>query len=156
MIPEDFAQQTLYAPEAWFLHDIAELDVEKRVVVGVVDTTRLGALVDAQRAVPGHPKHLPGAVCVQLTGTLGSLLSAYTLGMPPSEGWVGFGTHIHDARFPALGVIGPPVRARAEVLSVRTFRGTRMVRYRFEFTQGEAVVYRSEQTAAWFLPSDAT
>lgn len=155
-IPEDFHAQCLYAPEAWFIHDLVRLDPDERVVIAHVDTTRLGALVDAQKAVPGHPKHLPGAICVQLTATLGCLLAAYTLGMPPTEGWVGFGTAIHEARFPSIGEIGPPVLARADVVSVRTFRATRIVRYRFEYTQGERVVYRAEHTAAWFRPDQST
>lgn len=152
-LPDDFADQCLYSESAWFVHDVLELDVERREVLALVDTTRLGPLVEAQIPVPGHPKHLPGAVCIQLTGTLGSLLAAYVLDMPPAEGWVGFGTHIHEARFPSLGEIGPPVHARATVLKARTVRGTCFVRYRFEFSQEEREVYRSEQTAAWFRPT---
>lgn len=151
-LPNDFAEQCLYSPDAWFVDDLLTLDREGRIVVASVDTARLGPLVDAQRVRPGHPKHLPGAVCVQLTATLGCVIAAYTLDMRPTDGWVGFGTHIHDARFPALGVIGPPVHARAEVVSVRTLRSTVFVRHRFLFTQGEATVYRSEQSAAWFRP----
>ena len=148
-LPDDFAAQCLYTDAAWFVHDVVELDREARSVLAIIDTTRLGPLVDAQVELPGHPKHLPGAVCVQVTGTLGALLSAYVLDMPRTEGWVGFGTHIHEARFPSLGEIGPPVEARATALSVRTLRGTRFVRYAFHFTQEGRDVYRAEHTAAW-------
>ena len=149
-LPSDFASQCLYAEEAWFVHDLLQIDRDARSVVALVDTTRLGPLVDAQIALPGHPKHVPGAVCVQLTGTLGCIMGVYVLDMPPAEGWVGFGTHIHEAKFPGLGEIGPPMEARATVLSLRTLKGTSFVRYAFEFTQNEQVVYRSQQTAAWF------
>ncbi|MBX2799714.1 MAG: hypothetical protein KTR31_18695 [Myxococcales bacterium] len=148
-LPEDFAEQCFYDERAWFVHDLIELDADNRTLHALIDTTRLGTLVEAQVDFDGHPKHLPGAVCLQATGTLGVLMSAYALDMRRTDGWSGFGTHVHDARFPTLGEIGPPVHARAAVLSLRTFQGTRFVRFRFEFTQDERIVYRSEQTAAW-------
>ena len=148
-LPPDFHEQCLYTSEAWFIHDILEMDAENNTMVGLVDTTQLGPLVEAQVALPGHPKHLPGAVCIQITGTLGALMSAYMLDMRRTDGWVGFGTHIHEAKFPSIGEIGPPVHARATILSRRTLRGTTFVRYRFSFTQEDREVYRSEQTAAW-------
>lgn len=154
-LPDDFAAECLYRSDAWFAHDLVRLEDDPAEVEVEVDTTRLGPLVDAQVEVPGHPRHVPGAVCIQLTGTLGSLLATYVLGMRRSEGWVGYGTHIHDAKFSGMGRIGPPVRARATVLGTRTVRGTTFVRYRFLFTQGEREIYRSEQSAAWFRP-DAT
>ncbi|HHO52917.1 MAG TPA: hypothetical protein ENK18_19090 [Deltaproteobacteria bacterium] len=154
-LPEDFAAQCLYDPRAWFIHDLLSVDREARSVTALVDTTRLGDLVDAQIELPGHPKHLPGAVCVQLTGTLASLLAAYVLDMPRSEGWVGFGTHIHQAAFPSMGKIGPAVHAEATVISRRIFRGTTFLRYRYHFTQDERVVYRAEHSAAWLqAPAD--
>jgi len=149
-LPDDFAQECLYSESAWFLHDLLEIDVPGRSVTGLVDTTRLGPLVDAQVELPGHPKHLPGAVCVQLTGTLGAVLSSYVLQMRRSDGWVGFGTHIHHAKFPSIGTIGPPVQAQATVKSLRVLRQTTFVRYAFRFTQEDRDVYLAEHSAAWF------
>lgn len=148
-IPPDFADECLYGPDAWFVHDLVEVDAEDRRVVGRLDTTRIGWLVDQQREVGGHERHLPGAVCVQMTGTLANLLAVYALDMRTSAGWFGYGTHVHHAKFPTLGLIGPPVLAECRALTVRDIRRTRFVRYAFRYTQDEREVYLSEQTAAW-------
>ena len=147
-LPPDFERECMYTPDAWFLVDCDFLPEEQRIV-GTCDTTRIGALVEAQRVWPNHPKHLPGAVAIQITGTLGQLYATYVLGMPATEGWVGFGTHIHTARFRRLGEIGPPVRCEATLISKRTLRGTVFTRFRFLFTQDGEECYLSEQTAAW-------
>lgn len=148
-LPADFEEVCLYRPDAWFLVD-AEIDVEGRRVVGTCDTTKLGQIVDAQRTWPGHPKHFPGAVAIQITGTLGQLLSNYVLGLRSTEGWVGFGTHIHDARFPKMGVIGPPVTCEGKIESVRRFRQTVFIKIAFCYTQDGEDIYVSHQTAAFF------
>ena len=75
------------------------VDVPAGRVVCRVDTTKLGPLVDAQRPHTGHTRHVPGAIMVQITGTLGNLHAVYVLGLRVSEGWVGFGTHVRNARF---------------------------------------------------------
>ncbi|MCB9679659.1 MAG: hypothetical protein H6737_31420 [Alphaproteobacteria bacterium] len=147
-LPADFDQQCMYTEDAWFLTDW-RAEPEAQRIVGLCDTTRLGPLVDAQRPWPGHPKHLPGAVVIQITGTLGQLFAAYLLDMPATEGWVGFGTHIHSARFRRIGEIGPPVECTATLLAKRTLRDTVFTRFGFLFTQSGLEVYRSEQTAAW-------
>lgn len=149
-LPPDFANESLYAEEAWFLHDLVELDVDNGVVVASLDTTRIGSLVDAQRPWAGHDKHLPGAVAVQMTGTLGNLHAVYCLGLKPSEGWVGYGVTLTKARFHKLAVIGPPVVARCEAQRVRRLRGQVFVTYRFTFFQEDEPVYESEQMATWF------
>lgn len=149
-IPPDFDRECLYRPEHWFLHDVTRLDAEARVVAGVVDTTRLGSGVDAQVATPGHPKHVPGAVMVQLTGTLGNLHAVYLLGLRISEGWSGFGTHVRSARFPSLGKIGPPMEVQLQVVRHRMFRGQHFCTYAFCYTQEGREVYLSEQSAIWF------
>lgn len=147
-LPDDFHEQCLYTPDAWFLHDV-RFEPEANRVVGLCDTTRLGPLVDAQRTWPGHDKHFPGAVAIQITGTLGQLWATYLLDMPATEGWVGFGTHVHHARFRKLGRIGPPVECIAELLRKRTMRSTVFTRFAFTYLQEGEAIYESEQTAAW-------
>lgn len=147
-LPDDFAQESLYHPDAWFLHDVAFHPDEQRIV-GTCDTTRLGAMVDAQRVFAGHPKHVPGAVALQITGTLGQLYAVYVLGMRVTGGWAGYGTHVHDARFRRMGAIGPPMACQATLVSRRDMRGTIFTRFRFLYTQDGQEIYRSEQTAAW-------
>lgn len=148
-LPEDYAAQALYRPEAWFVHDLVELDRAEQRLVGLIDTTRLGPLVDAQIERPGHPKHFPGAVAIQATGTLGQLHAIYVLDLRASEGWSGFGTHILDASFRKLGRIGPPVLASCRATRVRNVRGTIFVDYAFDFTQEGGSIYQSTQRAAW-------
>ncbi|MFK7931002.1 MAG: hypothetical protein AB8H79_22645 [Myxococcota bacterium] len=149
-LPDDFAQECLYSPEAWFVHDLIEVDVEASAVVGRVDTTKLGPLVDAQREWAGHPKHFPGAIALQITGTLGQLHAVYVMGLRPTDGWAGFGTHILEARFRHLGVIGPEVLARCEATRIRKVRGTVFTDYTFTYTQEGKPIYESRQRAAWF------
>jgi 3-hydroxymyristoyl/3-hydroxydecanoyl-(acyl carrier protein) dehydratase len=146
----DFARESLYLPEAWFIDELLLLDEVAGVIRARTDTTRLGFLVDAQRELPGHDKHLPGAVAIQITGTLGQLHATYLLGLRPSEGWVGFGTHLKKARFPRMGRIGPPLEVEARVLRSRKLRNTVFSEYAFAFTQEGELVYESEQTAAFF------
>lgn len=148
-IPDDYDAESLYAPEAWFVHDLAEIDPEGSRIVGVLDTTRIGWLVDAQRTVAGHEPHVPAAVAVQMTGTLAGMHAVYVLGMRSTEGWFGYGTHVHQAKFPAMGRIGPPVYAECRAVSVRDIRKTRFIRYAYRYTQEDRVIYESEQTAAW-------
>jgi hypothetical protein len=149
-MPEDFAAECLYAPDHWFVHDLIALDPAEGRVVARVDTTRLGALVDAQQERPGHPRHVPGAVMVQITGTLGNLHAVYILGLRPTEGWSGFGTHVRSARFPSIGRIGPAMDVELRASRIRRFRGRTFVEYSFRYTQEGRDVYLSEQAAIWF------
>ena len=93
---------------------------------------------------------MPAAVTIHLTGTLASLLGAYCMDMRATDGWVAYGTHIHSARFPSMGLIGPPVDASIAVLKQRTWRGTTFIRYGFEYLQEGREVYMAEHSAAWF------
>lgn len=147
-LPPDFVHNSLYEREAWFVDDL-ELHPDEQRIVAICDTTRLGRLVDQQRPWPGHEKHVPGAVAIQITGTLGQLYAMYVLGMPATEGWIGYGTHVHDARFRHLGRIGPPMACEAKLISRRDIRGTIFTRFRFSYVQDDKECFRSEQTAAW-------
>ena len=149
-LPPDFAGECLYSEDAWFLHDLIELDEEKGIVVASLDTTKIGAMVDAQQPWPGHEKHLPGAVAIQMTGTLGNLHAVYCLGLRPSQGWVGYGVTVNKARFHRLAHIGPPVEARCEATRVRRLAGQVFVSYTFTFSQNGEPVYESQQMATWF------
>lgn len=152
-LPEDplvaFAQESLYAPEAWFVHELLGVDPDARTLHAMMDTTRIGWLVEQQVVVPGHPVHLPAAVAVQCTGTLGQLYAVYGMGLTRAEGWSGFGTHIHKARFRRMGEIGPPIALQLTCTRQRTLMGTRFCDFDFVFTQAGEPVYESSQTAAW-------
>lgn len=148
-ILDDFHHECLYEHDSWFCHRILTLDREAGLLRVEVDTTRLGPLVTAQRVTPAHPKHFPGAIAVQLTGTLGQLWAVYGMGLRATEGWSGFGTHIHDARFQRMGEIGPPAVAEARCTRQRKLRGTWFTSFEFQYLQHDKVFYSSKQTAAW-------
>jgi len=147
-LPLDFASESLYTSDQWYLHDLLEVDEQR--VLARMDTTRIGALVAAQVPWPGQPQHIPGTVMVQATGTLGNLHTVYGLGLRLTEGWVGYGTHIEKARFLRRGTIGPAMDAELRATRVRRLRGNVVVTYTFRFTQAGEEIYASEQTAAWF------
>jgi len=154
-LPPDFAAECLYTPDQWYVTDLLELDAEGGRVLGRVDTTRIGALVDAQVERPGHPRHVPGAVMVQITGTLGNLHAVYILGLRPSQGWAGFGTHIRTAKFPSMGIIGPPMDVELRASRVRRVRGRHFVEYAFRYEQEGREIYVAEHAAIWFDGSAA-
>lgn len=154
-IPEAFAAESLYTPDQWYVHDVLELGEGR--VVGVCETESLRAhpLVLAQRSWPNQPKHVPGAVMVQITGTLGNIHAVCVLGLRMSEGWVGFGTNILEAKFRGLGRIGPPLRCELRVEDVRRLEGAVFVTYAFRFRQEDAPIYSSRQRAVFRRgPSD--
>lgn len=150
----DFQHEALYTSDAWFIHELLEVNKEEHRVVGRLDTTKIGHLVQAQRVLSGHVKHLPAAIAVQMTGTLGQLYAVYVMGLRATEGWAGYGTHIHSAKFATMGTIGEPVEAAVTATRRRNFRGTWFVDFEFRFEQGGKAVYLSKQSAAWRqLPS---
>jgi hypothetical protein len=145
---DDFAREALYTPDGWFVHRVLDVDPDARRVVAEMDTTRL-PLVGAQRALPGHPRHVPAAIAIQSTGTLGQLYAVYVLGLRVTEGWTGFGTHIHEARWGRMGEIGPPLELACTCTRVRRLWGTTFCDFAFDYRQQGERVYTSRQTAAW-------
>lgn len=148
-IPDEFRAESLYEPDHWYVHDVLELDAEH--VIGVCDTSTLvnDPIVAAQRPWPRQPKHVPGIVMVQITGTLGNIHAVFGLGLRMSEGWVGFGTNILEAKFRGLGQLGPPLRCELHVEERRELRGSLFVTYAFRFSQAGKTIYSSRQRAAW-------
>lgn len=148
-IPADFADEALYTQDCWYIHRLIEVDPTARRVVGEMDTQRIDWLVGGQREVSGHLKHVPAAVVIQATGTLGQLYAVYGLGLRATQGWAGYGTHIRQAKFGRMGVIGPPVIATVTCTRQRQILSTWFCDFDFRFVQDGEVVYASTQTAAW-------
>jgi hypothetical protein len=148
-IPELFYAESLYAPEQWYVHDLLEVDAER--LVAVCDTEALAAspIVAAQRPWPNQPKHVPGMIMVQITGTLGNLHAVFGLGLRMSAGWIGFGTNILDAKFRGLGRIGPPLRCQLEAEELRRIEGALFVTYRLRLEQDGKAIYTGRQRAVW-------
>lgn len=144
----DFEREALYTRDAWFVHDVLDIDPDAGQLTAQMHTDDL-LLVSAQREVAGHAKHVPAAIAIQATGTLGQLYAVYVLGLRATEGWAGYGTHIHKARWGKAGRIGPPITLLCTCTRQRTLWSTRFVDFTFRFEQEGDVVYSSRQTAAW-------
>jgi hypothetical protein len=80
---------------------------------------------------------------------LGFAHAYHVLGLRHADGWIGYGTHIHRARWGALARIGPPILLEVRGMQVRRIRGSVYVRYAFRFTQEGETIYESEQGAVW-------
>ncbi len=145
-----FVADCFYGPDAVLIDEILEVDREGGRVRARMPTPATLPLTRDQRGDERlHPRHVAGALLVHATGILGFAHAYYVLDLRHADGWVGFGTHIHGARFRALCVLETPIVADCLCLQVRRFAGNLFARYRFEFRQGETVVYESEQSAVW-------
>lgn len=150
MLDPAFVDDCPYEPEAILFDDIVELDAEAGRLVATMPTHDSLPLTALQRAHPvRHPRHVSGAVLVHVTGMLGFAHAYYVLGLRHAEGWIGYGTHIHFARYGRLARIGPRLRLECRGLGKKSLRGSVYVRYAFRFEQDGAVVYESEQGAVW-------
>jgi len=150
VLDRDFLADCPYAPEALLFDEILEVDRGAGLVVARMATRDDLPLTVLQRTHPSrHPRHVSGALLVHVTGMLGFAHGYYVLGLRHAEGWIGYGTHIHDARYARLATIGPPIRLECRGTRTRRIRGSLYVRYAFRFTQEGEVVYESEQGAVW-------
>jgi hypothetical protein len=150
VLDEDFLADCPYAPEAVLFDELLEVDRGHGRVLARMPTHDRLPLTALQRADPvRHPRHVSGALMVHLTGMLGFAHAYYVLDLRHADGWVGYGTHIHSARYCRLARIGPPLLLDCHGTQVRRIRGTLYVRYAFRFEQEAEVVYESEQGAVW-------
>ena len=151
-----FVADCPYGPEAQLIDEVLEVEREgSRIRVSMPTHPDL-PLTRHQRAHPvRHPRHVAGGLMVHLTGILGFAHAYYVLDLRHADGWIGYGVRIHDARFTALARPGDPMVLEARATRVRRIREQLFVRYAFRFTQGEAEIYRSEQSAAWQRITDA-
>ena len=139
-----------YDPEVLFFDELLEIDAETSRVRCRMPTDQPMPFVGAQRAHPVlHPRHVAGAVMVHATGMLGFIHAYYLLGLRHKEGWIGYGTHIHEGRFRRMGEIGAPMELECQATRIRRIAGSIVGRYRFVFTQGGDVIYEGDQTALW-------
>ena len=149
-LDQAFVDDCPYAPEALLLEEILEVDrVTGRVVAQMAVHADL-PLTRHQKVHPvRHPRHMSGGLMVHMTGMMGFVHAFYVLELRHADGWIGYGAKIHEARFTALATPGTPLTLQADVVRSRRIKDSIMVRYKFEFRQGETVVYEGEQTAMW-------
>ncbi len=84
---------------------------------------------------------------IHATGIMGFAHAYYVLDLRHADGWIGYGTHIHEGRFRRMGKIGEPMLLACTATNVRRIKGAIVARYQFRFTQVDDVVYEGEHTA---------
>jgi hypothetical protein len=152
----EFVADSPYGPGALLIDEILEVDRERGLVVARMPTTGDLPLTREQRNDPVlHPAHLNGGLLVHMTGMLGFVHAYHVLGLRHRDGWIGYGARIHSARFHELARLGAPVVLRGWSTHVRRGPQRILARYRFEFSQGDALVYEGDQSAMWLRPVSA-
>lgn len=150
MLDPDFVADCPYEPEAILIDDVLEVDREKSLIVASMPTHDRLPLTAHQRVHPErHPRHVAAGAMIHLTGMLGYAHAYFVLDLRGSDGWVGYGTNIKDARYGRLATIGPPLRVSCWANRVRRLRDNLYVKYGFKFEQDGTIVYESEQAAVW-------
>ena len=100
-----------YGPDGLLLDDIVTIDRDASTIVATMATRPDLPLTREQRAHPErHPHHVSGALMIHATGILGFAHAYFVLDLRHADGWIGYGTHIHAARFRRMGKIGPPMQ----------------------------------------------
>lgn len=151
----EFVADCPYLPDGLLIDDILSIDKEKGEVVCQMPVHDGLPLTREQRVHPvRHPRHLSGGLMVHMTGMVGFVHAYYVLGLRHAEGWIGYGAKIHEARFLALAKPGVPVVLKGRSTRSRRMNDSIMVRYQFEFRQGETVIYTGDQTAMWARVGD--
>lgn len=139
-----------YAPRAFLIDEVLEVDAARARVRARLDTTKELPLVADQRGDPAtHPRHLAAPVMIQLTGMLGMVHAYFLHGVRFDEGWIGFGSRIHRADFKRLVRLGAPLELESIETKARLGPDRHIVRYEFRFTQDGALCYFGDQTATW-------
>jgi hypothetical protein len=150
-----FVEDCPYGPGGLLIDEILSIDAEKGEVICQMPMHEELPLTREQRVHPvRHPRHLSGGLMVHMTGMIGFVHAYYVLGLRHAEGWIGYGAKIHEARFLALAKPGTPVVLKGWTTRSRRMNDNIMVRYQFEFRQGETVIYTGDQTAMWAKVKD--
>lgn len=145
-----FLDDLPYDPSVLLFDQLTAIDVEASRVVCRFPTARALHFTDQQRAHPvRHPRHVAGAVLVHSTGMLGFIHAYYVLGLRHHEGWVGYGTNMHDVSFRKLVPPGTPIFATCTATKVRRGAERIVARYRFEYEHEGERCYQGEQSAFW-------
>jgi hypothetical protein len=150
-----FVEDCPYGPGGLLIDEILSIDAEKGEVICQMLMHDELPLTREQRVHPvRHPRHLSGGLMVHMTGMIGFVHAYYVLGLRHAEGWIGYGAKIHEARFLALARPGTPVVLKGWTTRSRRMNDNIMVRYQFEFRQGDTVIYTGDQTAMWAKVKD--
>jgi hypothetical protein len=149
-IDQAFIDDCPYGPGGMLLDAILVVDRDKSLVRVRMPTHDDLPLTREQRVHPlKHPRHVSGGLMVHMTGMAGFAHAYYVLDLRHSDGWIGYGGRIHDARYKSLAVPGVPIEIECQTTKVR--RGSKRIvaRYDLRFYQGSSLVYVGDQTAMW-------
>lgn len=143
-----FVADCPYAPGALLIDDVVRVDREASTVVASMPTHADLPITRDQRAHPErHPLHVSGGLMIHVTGILGFAHAYYVLDLRHAQGWIGYGTHIHEGRFKKMGKVGPAMLLTCSAKSVRKIRSAIVARYSFRFEQQGELVYEGDQSA---------
>jgi hypothetical protein len=143
-----FLDTFFYGPGAVLVDEVTRADAEAGVIEGRVDTLRRLPYTAEQRGDPNlHPRHVSGGDLLTITGNLGSLHAYFFHGCHWDEGWVGFGAKLYRVDFKNLARLGPPLLVKSTELQKKRLSDRLIIRFGYEFTQGDKLVYVSEQSA---------
>lgn len=144
----EFLADCPYAPEGVLIDELVLCDREQSRIVCRMPTHAELPLTCTQRVDPlRHPRHVNGGLLLHVSGMAGMVHGYYILDLRHAEGWTGYGARARDVRFKNLARVGEPIDIDCRMLQVRRGATNVVARYRFVMTQGDAVVYQSEQTA---------
>jgi 3-hydroxymyristoyl/3-hydroxydecanoyl-(acyl carrier protein) dehydratase len=145
-----FVEDCPYGPGALLIDEIVEVDRAASRVRALMHTTADLPITRDQRAHPvRHPRHVSGGLMVHVTGIMGFAHAYYVLDLRHAEGWIGYGTHIHKARFRKMASIGAPLHLDIRASDLRKIRGNVFARYELRFTQEDEIVYEGDQSAVF-------
>ncbi len=151
----NFIADCPYAPGGMLLDEIVRVDRAEQLVVARMPTHDELPITREQRAHPvHHPRHVSGGLMVHMTGIVAFAHAYYVLDLRHSDGWIGYGARIRAARFHALAKPGEPLFLECKATETRIGTKSALARYAFRFTQGETVVYTSDQTAMWMKTAE--
>lgn len=146
----DFVADCPYLASGLLIDEVLEVDRDKSSILARVPTHDDMPLTRDQRAHPErHPRHVNGGLMVHMSGMIGFAHAYYLLELRHADGWIGYGTHLHDARFRRMGRIGSPILLGCTATSVRKIKGAIVARYTMRFTQDDDVIYQGDQSAIW-------
>lgn len=150
MLPQEFVDDCPYGPGGLLIDDIVAIDRETNTLTASMPTRADFPLTREQRAHPErHPHHVSGALMIHATGILGFAHAYFLLELRHRDGWIGYGTHIHDARFRRMGKIGSPMILHCTATNIRKIKSSIYGRYKFRFEQDGDLVYEGDQSALW-------
>src|SRR5215208_4980355 len=106
----DFVDDSPYGPDALLIDEILVVDRDASLIQARMPTHSALPITRDQRTHPvRHPPHVSGGLMVHATGMIGFAHGWYIMDLRHREGWIAYGTHIHEARFRRMGQLGPPM-----------------------------------------------